>query len=125
MIYSRLIRFSIIVDTGSTAYRADLNEGKDFITLTVTNVTLMNLTATWNAEYIDAQYKLWKSKPESLSREWRLFFEGVEFAKQLARHKGQDDYDAVNYSSPMGATTHQAQKPRRRRATTIRSLRIQ
>ena len=38
----------------------------------------MNLTATWNAEYIDAQYKLWKLEPQKLSREWRLFFEGFE-----------------------------------------------
>ncbi|MCP4622271.1 MAG: 2-oxoglutarate dehydrogenase E1 component [bacterium] len=38
----------------------------------------MNFTATWNAEYIDAQYKLWKLEPQKLSREWRLFFEGFE-----------------------------------------------
>jgi len=41
---------------------------------------IMNLTATWNADYIDAQYKLWKAEPEKLSREWRLFFEGFELA---------------------------------------------
>jgi 2-oxoglutarate dehydrogenase E1 component len=40
----------------------------------------MNLTATWNADYIDAQYDRWKSDPESLSREWRIFFEGFELA---------------------------------------------
>jgi 2-oxoglutarate dehydrogenase E1 component len=40
----------------------------------------MNLTATWNADYIDAQYKLWKTEPHRLSREWRLFFEGFELA---------------------------------------------
>jgi 2-oxoglutarate dehydrogenase E1 component len=40
----------------------------------------MNLTATWNADYIDAQYERWKSDPNSLSREWRFFFEGFELA---------------------------------------------
>ncbi|MDX2499760.1 MAG: 2-oxoglutarate dehydrogenase E1 component [Deltaproteobacteria bacterium] len=40
----------------------------------------MNLTAIWNADYIDAQYERWKSDPNSLSREWRFFFEGFELA---------------------------------------------
>ncbi len=40
----------------------------------------MNLTATWNADYIDAQYDRWKSDPDSLSGEWRFFFEGFELA---------------------------------------------
>ena len=40
----------------------------------------MDLPATFNADYIDAQYKLWKTEPEKLSREWRLFFEGFELA---------------------------------------------
>ena len=40
----------------------------------------MNLTAAWNADYIDAQYERWKSDPQSLSKEWRFFFEGFELA---------------------------------------------
>ena len=40
----------------------------------------MNLSASWNADYIDAQYRLWKTEPEKLSREWRLFFEGFDLA---------------------------------------------
>ena len=36
----------------------------------------MNLTATWNADFIDSQYKRWKADPHSLSKEWRYFFEG-------------------------------------------------
>jgi 2-oxoglutarate dehydrogenase E1 component len=43
-------------------------------------MTIMNLSATWNADYIDAQYRLWKTEPEKLSRDWRLFFEGFELA---------------------------------------------
>jgi 2-oxoglutarate dehydrogenase E1 component len=41
---------------------------------------MMDLAATFNADYIDNQYKLWKKEPEKLSREWRLFFEGFELA---------------------------------------------
>ena len=40
----------------------------------------MNLATTWSADYIDAQYKLWKTDPEKLSREWQFFFEGFELA---------------------------------------------
>lgn len=40
----------------------------------------MDLTATWNVEYIDAQYKRWKTAPDKLSRDWRFFFEGFELA---------------------------------------------
>ena len=40
----------------------------------------MDLTATWNAEYIDAQYKRWKAAPDELSQDWRFFFEGFELA---------------------------------------------
>jgi len=41
-------------------------------------MTTMNLTTTWNTEYIEAQYERWKAEPDKLSREWRLFFEGFE-----------------------------------------------
>ena len=40
----------------------------------------MEMPTTWNAEYIDAQYKQWKNAPQTLSREWRLFFEGFDLA---------------------------------------------
>ena len=52
----------------------------------------MDLTATWNAEYIDAQYKRWKTTPDKLSRDWRLFFEGFELAgsDKTAAGKGVD-----------------------------------
>jgi len=43
-------------------------------------MTIMNLSASWNADYIDAQYTLWKTEPEKFSREWRLFFEGFDLA---------------------------------------------
>jgi 2-oxoglutarate dehydrogenase E1 component len=43
-------------------------------------VIIMNLMATVNADYIEDQYKRWKTNPEALSRDWRFFFEGFELA---------------------------------------------
>jgi len=40
----------------------------------------MDLAETLNAEFIDAQYKLWKADPNAVSRDWRFFFEGFEIA---------------------------------------------
>ena len=40
----------------------------------------MSLTTAWNADFIDSQYKRWKTDPDSLSREWRFFFEGFDLA---------------------------------------------
>lgn len=35
---------------------------------------------TWNAEFIDEQYKLWKENPTTVPRDWQLFFKGFEMA---------------------------------------------
>jgi 2-oxoglutarate dehydrogenase E1 component len=40
----------------------------------------MGLTETWNADFIDAQYKQWKNDPDNVSKDWQLFFEGFELA---------------------------------------------
>ncbi len=40
----------------------------------------LKLTATWNAEYIEAQYQRWKKEPQTLSEQWQFFFEGFELA---------------------------------------------
>ncbi len=40
----------------------------------------MAIAETLNADYIDSQYRLWKTDPKSLSREWQFFFEGFELA---------------------------------------------
>ena len=40
----------------------------------------MDLTETLNANFIDAQYKVWKADPNAVSRDWRFFFEGFEMA---------------------------------------------
>ena len=56
----------------------------------------MNLTATWNADFIDAQYRLWKSEPDKLSREWRLFFEGFELAASGRMPQQESNDDSLN-----------------------------
>ena len=40
----------------------------------------MALTEAWNTDYIDGQYRLWKTDPERVSSDWRFFFEGFELA---------------------------------------------
>ena len=40
----------------------------------------MDLTEILNADFIDAQYKVWKVDPNAVSRDWRFFFEGFEMA---------------------------------------------
>lgn len=40
----------------------------------------MNLSETLSADFIDAQYRKWKSDPASLSEGWQFFFKGFELA---------------------------------------------
>ena len=42
----------------------------------------MDSLETLNAEYIDAQYRLWKKDPRSVSRDWQFFFKGFEIASE-------------------------------------------
>ena len=35
---------------------------------------------TFNADYIDEQYRRWKAAPGSVSRDWQIFFKGFEIA---------------------------------------------
>lgn len=41
-----------------------------------------------NLEYIEELYEKFRSDPESLPPEWRMFFEGVEFSQNWASSKG-------------------------------------
>jgi 2-oxoglutarate dehydrogenase E1 component len=41
---------------------------------------IMDLAVTWNAEFIEEQYKRWKADPASVSHDWRFFFEGFALA---------------------------------------------
>ncbi len=40
----------------------------------------MNLSETLSADFIDDQYRKWKSDPSSLSDDWQFFFKGFELA---------------------------------------------
>jgi len=40
----------------------------------------MELSVAWNADFIEAQYQRWKADPNTVSRDWRIFFEGFELA---------------------------------------------
>ena len=44
------------------------------------NGVIMDFTETWNADFIDAQYKLWKINPNKVSEDWQFFFKGFELA---------------------------------------------
>ena len=41
----------------------------------------MEIPEALNADYIDAQYRLWRENPESVSRDWRFFFAGFKIAE--------------------------------------------
>ncbi len=39
----------------------------------------MNFSLSLNAEFIESRYRSWKSDPNSVGRDWQLFFEGFEW----------------------------------------------
>ena len=45
----------------------------------------MNLSETLSKDYIDSQYEQWKADPNSMSRDWRFFFEGFEIGHGMDR----------------------------------------
>ena len=52
----------------------------------------MNLSETLSKDYIESQYKQWKADVNSVSRDWRFFFEGFEMAGDMDR-KAEIVYD--------------------------------
>jgi len=38
----------------------------------------VDFTSTYHADFIEAQYKLWKTDPNKVSRDWQLFFQGFD-----------------------------------------------
>ncbi len=51
---------------------------------------------TLNAAYIEAQYRLWKQTPDSVSEDWRYFFKGFELAGAVSLQESvRDDGDAA------------------------------
>jgi 2-oxoglutarate dehydrogenase E1 component len=35
----------------------------------------------WNAEFVDAQYRIWKETPDVLPRDWQIFFQGFDLSE--------------------------------------------
>ena len=44
----------------------------------------MDAIETFNADYIDEQYRRWKAEPDSVSRDWQTFFKGFAIAYDRA-----------------------------------------
>jgi 2-oxoglutarate dehydrogenase E1 component len=59
--------------------------------------TRMTISDTFNADYIDEQFKEWKKNPESVSADWRYFFKGFEWAS----HDGLEVEDLTSKDHAM------------------------
>ena len=49
----------------------------------------MTISETFNVGYIEEQFKEWKKNPESVSRDWRYFFKGFEWASHDGLKAGE------------------------------------
>lgn len=63
---------------------------------------------TLNAEYMDTQYRLWKSDPEAVTPDWRFFFKGFELGGGLREGlpAGAGDKDRMLFQSRVDALVH-------------------
>ncbi len=67
----------------------------------------MPVTGAWNADFIDEQYRLWKSDPQRVSRDWQFFFEGFELASaREAEVVMVCDEDQISRQSRVGALVY-------------------
>ncbi len=64
----------------------------------------MNLSETLSADFIDAQYRQWKSDPSSLTSDWQTFFKGFDLAG-TAGPADADPAQALNQAK-VGALIH-------------------
>ncbi len=63
--------------------------------------------ARTNLEYIEQQFQSFKANPNSVDQDFRLFFEGIEFAKNLSANEGMSSkeisvYDLIRYYRDYG-----------------------
>jgi len=49
----------------------------------------MDIPQALSAEYIDAQYQLWRENPEQVGRDWRFFFEGFQVGLEKTAGEGK------------------------------------
>ena len=64
----------------------------------------MNLSQTLSAEFIDAQYRQWKSDPSSLPEDWQYFFKGFDMAGVAG--PADADPDQALRQAKVGALIH-------------------
>ena len=57
------------------------------------------IASRWNADLIDQNYETWRTSPESLTPEWRAFFEGFELALATAEPTTAESTTAAPSSS--------------------------
>ncbi len=55
-----------------------------------------NFTNRNNLEYIEQMYQQFKTNPESVSNDWKMFFEGVEFAQEGGVGLSSKELDVYN-----------------------------
>jgi 2-oxoglutarate dehydrogenase E1 component len=62
---------------------------------------------TLNADYIEAQYRLWKKNPEAVTSDWRFFFQGFEIGAEKDRQSAMVcDEDRMELQSRADALVH-------------------
>jgi 2-oxoglutarate dehydrogenase E1 component len=48
---------------------------------------------TWNADFIDQQYRLWKENPNAIDADWHSFFQGFDLSMEGIGPSGKDRRD--------------------------------
>ncbi len=67
----------------------------------------MNLSESLSADFIEAQYRKWKSDPSSLSDDWQFFFKGFELAGKAGPAGSADaDPEQALRQARVGALIH-------------------
>ena len=64
----------------------------------------MNLSENLSADFIDAQYRRWKSDPSSLPEDWQFFFRGFDMAGSVG--PADADPDQALRQARVGALIH-------------------
>ncbi|MBC7459052.1 MAG: hypothetical protein H7235_12280, partial [Bdellovibrionaceae bacterium] len=51
---------------------------------------------SYNLEYIESLYSQYKKSPDSVQREWKYFFDGLEFASEGSVGLSEKELDVYN-----------------------------
>jgi 2-oxoglutarate dehydrogenase E1 component len=67
----------------------------------------MVFTGAWNGEFIEEQYRLWKTDPNSVTSDWRFFFAGFELAASREREAVLvGDEEQIQRQARVGTLVH-------------------